>query len=196
RRRGVHRQPAPQRRSRDHRDGAATSTRRAVTGAGTTGQPFSHELIDPANTGLGHRHVQRWTLPDGWIISTRLPHPALVSEEDFVAVQGIRAERDNTGTTTARQYLLAGLLRCGIRGGGWSRAGRTTGPPTGAVTAIPAPSRRTRPGRRTPTSARSIPPPVCRRCTPASAPPSPRLRGDGAAPGRESRSRARSARRT
>jgi len=31
-------------------------------------------------------------------------------------VQGIRAERDNTGTTTARQYLLAGLLRCGIRG--------------------------------------------------------------------------------
>jgi site-specific DNA recombinase len=78
-------------------------------------QPTSHELIDPANTGLGHRQVQRWTLPDGWIISARPSHPALVSEEDFIAVQGIRAERD-TATANGRRYLLAGLLRCGICG--------------------------------------------------------------------------------
>jgi hypothetical protein len=78
-------------------------------------QPTSHELIDPANTGLGHRQVQRWALPDGWVISARPSHPALVSEEDFVAVQGIRAERD-TGTADGRRYLLAGLLRCGICG--------------------------------------------------------------------------------
>jgi hypothetical protein len=78
-------------------------------------QPASHELIDPANTGLGHRQVQRWGLPDGWVISTRPAHPALVSEEDFIAIQGIRADRD-TSTTTKRRYLLAGLLRCGICG--------------------------------------------------------------------------------
>jgi DNA invertase Pin-like site-specific DNA recombinase len=79
-------------------------------------QPTSHELIDPANTGLGHRQVQRWGLPDGWVISARPAHPALVSEEDFTAIQGIRAERDNGETASKRRYLLAGLLRCGICG--------------------------------------------------------------------------------
>jgi len=78
-------------------------------------QPTSHELIDPANTGLGHRQVQRWGLPDGWVISARPAHPALVSEQDFIAVQGIRAERD-TSTSTKRRYQLAGLIRCGICG--------------------------------------------------------------------------------
>jgi hypothetical protein len=72
------------------------------------------ELIDPGNTGLGHRQVQRWGLPDGWVISARPAHPALVSEEDFIAVQGIRAQRD--GTDPGRCYRLAGLLRCGICG--------------------------------------------------------------------------------
>jgi site-specific DNA recombinase len=77
-------------------------------------QPTAMELIDPANTGLGHREVQRWGLPDGWVISARPAHPALVSEEDFIAVQGIRAQRD--GTDPGRCYQLAGLLRCGICG--------------------------------------------------------------------------------
>jgi site-specific DNA recombinase len=79
-------------------------------------QPTSHELVDPANTGLGHRQVQRWGLPDGWIISARPAHPALVSEEDFIAVQGIRADRDNGETASRRRYLLAGLLQCGVCG--------------------------------------------------------------------------------
>jgi hypothetical protein len=78
-------------------------------------QPTSHDLIDPANTGLGHRQVQRWALPEGWVISSRPSHPALVSEKDYVAVQGIRAERD-TGTAAGRRYMLAGVLRCGICG--------------------------------------------------------------------------------
>jgi hypothetical protein len=34
--------------------------------------------VDPANTGLGHRLVQRWNLPEGWVISARPAHPALV----------------------------------------------------------------------------------------------------------------------
>jgi site-specific DNA recombinase len=72
------------------------------------------DLIDPANTGLGHRQVQRWGLPDGWVISARLAHPALVTEEDFIAVQGIRAARE--GGDAGRCYKLAGLVRCGICG--------------------------------------------------------------------------------
>jgi site-specific DNA recombinase len=77
-------------------------------------QPTAIDLIDPANTGLGHRQVQRWGLPDGWVISARPAHLALVSEQGFIAVQGIRAGRD--GTDPGRCYRLAGLLRCGICG--------------------------------------------------------------------------------
>jgi hypothetical protein len=77
-------------------------------------QPTAMELIDPGNTGLGHKQVQRWGLPDGWVISARPAHPALVSEEDFIAVQGIRAQRE--GNDLGREYRLAGLLRCGICG--------------------------------------------------------------------------------
>ena len=77
-------------------------------------QPTAMDLVDPANTGLGRNQVQRWGLPDGWVISARPAHPALVSEEDFIAVQGIRAQRD--GTDPGRCYRLAGLLRCGICG--------------------------------------------------------------------------------
>ena len=77
-------------------------------------QPTAMDLIDPANTGLRHRQVQRWGLPDGWVISARLAHPALVSEEDFIAALGIRAQRD--GNDAGCQYRLAGLLRCGICG--------------------------------------------------------------------------------
>jgi site-specific DNA recombinase len=78
-------------------------------------QPTSHDLIDPANTGLGHRQVQRWTLPDGWIISARPAHTPLVSEQDFVAAQGIHAHRDSA-TAADHRYQLAGLLRCGTCG--------------------------------------------------------------------------------
>ena len=75
-------------------------------------QPTSMELVDPANTGLGHRQVQRWGLPDGWVISARPAHPALVSVEDFITVQGMRAERE--GADSGHAYRLAGLLCCGI----------------------------------------------------------------------------------
>jgi DNA invertase Pin-like site-specific DNA recombinase len=77
-------------------------------------QPTAHDLIDPANTGLGHRQVQRWNLPDGWVISHRPAHPALVSETDFVAAQNIQSPRGSADSD--RCYALAGLLRCGICG--------------------------------------------------------------------------------
>jgi site-specific DNA recombinase len=105
-----------------HRSGQAwtlTAVRTILANPRYTGrqvwnrQPTAHDLIDPANTGLGHRQVQRWNLPDGWVISARPAHPALVSEADFIAAQNIRSSR---GRDPDRCYLLAGLLRCGICG--------------------------------------------------------------------------------
>ena len=78
-------------------------------------QRTDRDLVDPANTGLGHRQVQRWNLPAGWVISARPAHPALVSEADFIAAQDARAPRGPAGAAT-RRYLLAGLLRCGTCG--------------------------------------------------------------------------------
>jgi Recombinase zinc beta ribbon domain len=45
--------------------------------------------------------------------STRVAHP--VSQDDFLAVQGLRAARSKADGTT-RTYLLAGLLQCGLCG--------------------------------------------------------------------------------
>ena len=78
-------------------------------------QRTDHDLIDPANTGLGHRPVQRWNLPDGWVISMRPAHAALMSETDYIAAQEINAPRGPAGPAT-RRYRLAGLLRCGTCG--------------------------------------------------------------------------------
>src|SRR5580693_5458909 len=75
-------------------------------------QRTDFDLVDPANTALGHRQVQRWNLPEGWVISRRPAHPALVSEADFIAAQDAAAPRGPAGPA-ARRYLLAGLLACG-----------------------------------------------------------------------------------
>src|SRR6185437_12692334 len=56
-------------------------------------QRTDFDLVDPANTALGHRQVQRWNLPEGWVISRRPAHPALVSEADFIAAQDSAAPR-------------------------------------------------------------------------------------------------------
>ena len=76
------------------------------------------ELADPGNVTLGHKSVPRWNLPDGWVISSRPAHPALVSEDNFVAAQDINAARGPApqGKPVLRRYLLAGLLTCGLCG--------------------------------------------------------------------------------
>ncbi len=58
---------------------------------------------------LGHKSVQRWNLPDGWVISNRPAHPALVSEADFIAAQDINAARGPVphSKPVLRRYLLA-----------------------------------------------------------------------------------------
>jgi site-specific DNA recombinase len=76
---------------------------------------------DPADVSLGHKDVQRWNLPDGWVISRKPAHEALVSEADYIAAQGIGAirgpaPRAEVGAPERRAYLLAGLLRCGACG--------------------------------------------------------------------------------
>ena len=75
-------------------------------------QRTDRDLVDPANTGLGHKQVQRWNLPDGGVISRKPAHPALVSEAGFIAAQDASAPRGPVGPAT-RRYLLAGLLACG-----------------------------------------------------------------------------------
>lgn len=56
--------------------------------------------------------MQRWNLPQGWVISKHPAHAALVSEADFIAVQDTTAPRGPAGPAV-RRYLLAGLLACG-----------------------------------------------------------------------------------
>src|ERR1700729_3800267 len=48
-------------------------------------QPSDAVLVDPPNAGLGPKQVQRWNLPEGWVISRHPAHAALVSEADFIA---------------------------------------------------------------------------------------------------------------
>jgi hypothetical protein len=55
--------------------------------------------------------VQRWNLPDGWVISRKPAHPALVSEADYIAAQGVSAARGPSpqaepGAPEKRRYLL------------------------------------------------------------------------------------------
>jgi DNA invertase Pin-like site-specific DNA recombinase len=78
-------------------------------------QRTDFDLVDPANTGLGHKQVQRWNLPEGWVISRHPAHAALVSEADFIKTQDTAAARGPAGPA-ARRYLLAGLLACGACG--------------------------------------------------------------------------------
>ena len=72
---------------------------------------------------LGHKGVQWWNLPDGWVISARPAHPALVTEADFIAAQAVNAARGPVprGGPAAvacqrRLYLLHRRFRpCGSR---------------------------------------------------------------------------------
>jgi len=75
-------------------------------------QRTDFDLVDPGDTALGHRQVQRWNLPEGWVISRHPAHAALVSEADFIAAQDTTAPRGPAGPAV-RRYLLAGLLACG-----------------------------------------------------------------------------------
>ncbi len=46
------------------------------------------DLVDPANTGLGHKQVQRWNLPAGWVISARPARAEVVRQGRIHALFG------------------------------------------------------------------------------------------------------------
>jgi site-specific DNA recombinase len=54
-------------------------------------QGTDKDLADPADVSLGHKSLQRWNLPDGWVISNQPAHQALVSEADYIAAQDVCA---------------------------------------------------------------------------------------------------------
>ena len=69
-------------------------------------QRTDRDLVDAGDIALGHKPVQRWNLPDGWVISRKPAHPPLVSEADFIAAQDISAARGpvpGAGLTTPRR---------------------------------------------------------------------------------------------
>jgi hypothetical protein len=74
-------------------------------------QPSGQVLVDPANTGLGHKQVQRWNLPEGWVISRHPAPAALVSEADFVRAQDAAAPHGPSGPAVRRTVCTAGLCR-------------------------------------------------------------------------------------
>lgn len=104
----------------------------------------------------GHEQLHRWNLAQDWVVSEQPVHEALVSEQDFVTVQAIRATRPTQDGTT-RIYLLSGLLRCGICRRPWTPTGYTTDPATAAGTATPAPAAQTPRDPRTSTSGKTTP---------------------------------------
>jgi site-specific DNA recombinase len=68
-----------------------------------------HELVDEDNLALGFaQHVHR-NAPDQWVISIRLAHDPLVSEEQFVTVQAIHSPRPDQ----VHSYRYTGILLCG-----------------------------------------------------------------------------------
>jgi DNA invertase Pin-like site-specific DNA recombinase len=84
-------------------------------------QRTDKDLADPGDVSLGHKSVQRWNLPDGWVISKKPAHLALVSEEDFIAAQEVSAHRGpaprgEMRPPERRRYLLAGIIVCGTCG--------------------------------------------------------------------------------
>ena len=80
------------------------------------------------DTGLGHRQVQRWNLPKGWVISKQPAHTALISEAGFIAAQDIATPRGPAGPA-ARRICWLGCWRAGGAGASWSQPGPTTSPP-------------------------------------------------------------------
>jgi type II secretory pathway pseudopilin PulG len=72
-------------------------------------------LIDVHDVGLGHETRMRWNDPSDWIWSEQPSHEALVTREEWEAVQQRFRSNQRRYTRTPKQgrhYLLAGRLSC------------------------------------------------------------------------------------
>ena len=72
-------------------------------------QRTDHDDLEPLDGLARHSDTQRWNLATQWAISAEPAHPALVSEDDFVAVQQIHTPPLPADGTT-RAYALTGRV--------------------------------------------------------------------------------------
>ncbi|WP_238606690.1 recombinase family protein [Amycolatopsis sp. Poz14] len=115
-------------------DGWQGSTIRAIldnpryTGYAVFGRWAKHEtLLDPDDVAAGHVVRFRRATPDRIVRSRKPAHPEIVSVETFTQAQLLRRSKSSGGLatsrrsergarSTARLYLLRGLVRCGVCG--------------------------------------------------------------------------------
>ena len=182
-------QPAPERGTDGRSARSPRSCRTPGTQAARCGTGSAPTASSPirAMSPSGTRACSGGTCPTAGSSPSRPAHPALVSEEDFVAAQAINAARGPApqDEPVVRQYLLAGLLDCGVCGrrmeSAWSngKAGVPVPPwphqrdgarpvpaeehlhPRGQAAAAPA---RPTPAAHHPRHARQAPHPGRRRC--------------------------------
>ncbi|WP_233223135.1 recombinase family protein [Amycolatopsis sp. BJA-103] len=113
-------------------DGWQASTVRAIlenpryTGYAIFGRWAKHEmLLDPDDVAAGHVVRFRRASPDRVVRSRSQAHPKIVSVETFTQAQLLRRSKASGGLVTARKaergarstartYLLRGLIRCGV----------------------------------------------------------------------------------
>ncbi|WP_433261483.1 recombinase family protein [Actinosynnema sp. CS-041913] len=84
-------------------------------------QVWNRTSADRATRSPSGRRTSVRNEQHAWAISTRIAHPPLVSEQDFVTAQTIQAARHSTGQAADADggecvYLLAGRLQCGLCG--------------------------------------------------------------------------------
>ncbi len=75
-------------------------------------------LIDVEDVALGHQSKMRWNHPDQWVWSDRKVHEPIIAFDQFEEAQkafttGNRRPRRRSPN---RQYVLAGLMHCGVCG--------------------------------------------------------------------------------
>jgi hypothetical protein len=82
--------------------------------------------------------VQRWNLPEGWVISKHPAHAALVSEADFIAAQdaGRPAAAAGEGMTGAISVPVTAASRGGRRDQSAQEGGRSHQPGRPRVQAV------------------------------------------------------------
>jgi site-specific DNA recombinase len=103
-----------------HRSGAGWTLRTVATILGnpryTGRQVWNRQRTDHDSAVGGRKRAgQRWNQPRDWVISKTIAHPALVSEDDFIATQAVDATPAPADGTTHR-YALVGLVVCRVCG--------------------------------------------------------------------------------
>jgi site-specific DNA recombinase len=78
-------------------------------------QSTDYDVTGQPDDVLGRTDARRWNPPQGWVVSDRVVHSPLVSEEEFVAVQAVRSGRLPV-CAAPRVFRLAGLLVCRLCG--------------------------------------------------------------------------------